>query len=391
MAMDVFEPMYGMLNSVIKLLGFGWVDSSAQPYIAKAFFFIIILASIYTLLNTSVFKNSENKKISMIISVCISAISIIFMPDEIASATGNQYGFIVSAILFLGLPTLALGTLFYKIHESSSIGPKTKIGLKCALLGVISVLFGRFSYNYAQFSSAEGFMEIFSMVTGFLFLATLVYLGRFVFSIVSFSSEGLGRALSNNISAGIQNLENASEKKVREANDIRQINENEIKLIEGELKDVHSIRTAFDNAKIHILKFVNAKGNLQTQRLIYSKIQSDLGVINDAFRDLVSKYNSEQKLVELETKLRGETDDNTKTQLEKEFKSLKDEKTTIDTLYDQITQAVQFISNDLSNPANANWRELQAFFAQIYNNLKSFEALIKSRGKLDQEEEKNES
>jgi hypothetical protein len=112
-AIDVLEQGGNFFFSIASL---SWITDKVPA--TKFALFIVIFSLIYAILGTGLwtnrglFQGSNGKKVAGVVAFSFAAISIIFMPDRIAFATGSMISGVFAVLLICIVPGLLLFVTF---------------------------------------------------------------------------------------------------------------------------------------------------------------------------------------------------------------------------------------------------------------------------------------
>lgn len=142
-----FDAIERVAEFVFKIGGFTWVVDKVPA--TKFAIFIIIFSVLHLVLTTGVsvggkerkgiFGNEgQGRKVSIIISFCMAAITVIFIPNDVAQGFGKMYSMIFSLVL-VGLPVGALILVAWKFASKQKPAVKHLVRLFCALIAMFVV------------------------------------------------------------------------------------------------------------------------------------------------------------------------------------------------------------------------------------------------------------
>lgn len=144
---SVFALDYGPLTDIMQLVfdvgSFVWVTDYVSA--TKFAIFVVMFAVIYGVLHSGFVAKTgilNNKKVSVVIAFALAALSVIFLPNNVAVEIGTTYS-AITAVLLAGLPAGLLLWFGVKLTSGDKVNPLVKHSVRLlVILGVISLLSG---------------------------------------------------------------------------------------------------------------------------------------------------------------------------------------------------------------------------------------------------------
>jgi hypothetical protein len=128
-----FSMLQKILLPMLEFMSLKWIPDKSWPYAVKGIYFIVLIVVIMWGLEKAI--PSMDKKVRGVIAFAISFISILFMPVNLTTMAGYQYGGIAGALIFL-LPTGILTFAIWKGIDKWNSTPGKQIvkGALCLLI-----------------------------------------------------------------------------------------------------------------------------------------------------------------------------------------------------------------------------------------------------------------
>lgn len=243
-APNPFETITPLLVDVFNFLNLStWLTSAQAKGNAVLAIFFITLTVILEKILQKVWQGDENKKVRGVVAFAVSAISVIFIPKDIALIAGTEYGAIASFVLLAGVPGIILFRYYKHVKDNITDDAAKKrryaiiLWLAYALLATAGGVAGW--SNLQAGSSYVGWT--YSFITSILLIMAAIYT---IGSILTMHMGGLGvgprdlpggKGLFKALGAGAGLLGTGVAKTIKEGKKERKI-ANELKKLRKEVK-----------------------------------------------------------------------------------------------------------------------------------------------------------
>lgn len=283
----IFEPIYPMLRAIVELLGFKWLNETAQPYALKTILFIMYAV----LINYGLQKAKFDRKVSVTIAISISAIGIIFMPERLSGRIiGSQYGNIAGLV---GLLLPAGITMYFLYHNTAGFSPRMRAWSRLFIYLFSAVILSS-AVTYLELSEGP-ILSLISMISVFFIIMSIGYL----VVAVNRRDDGTLTTPQNNYAPS----------------------SDDIKIVIGDIKKI-------------IPSFRKAS---RSERTLFSELQPVFDEISKKLRDVIIK---KQKKIDADISKE-------KAQLRVKIESLREKMTAVIYLYNQKNNVLRRTINDL--------------------------------------------
>lgn len=136
-------PIESILELVLRVGSFVWVTDRLSA--VKFAIFVVVFAILYGVLHSGFVRNTgvlQNKKVSVVIAFSLAALSVIFIPSDLALEIGTLYSAIV-ALFIMGVPVALLVWFGIKFTKEENFNPIIKHGIRLILaLACVSLISG---------------------------------------------------------------------------------------------------------------------------------------------------------------------------------------------------------------------------------------------------------
>lgn len=154
-ARDSFtSSMSDMMMTILEIASLSWITDKLPA--TKFAIFMIIFTVIYAILYKGLTKASgsklenpifKDKKVSGVISFAMAALTVMFIPDQIALDIGTMYGFIFTLILAL-FPVIAIAVTTYIMTKGNK--GRSKHGIRLIMALICFMIFSAVIHEYAS-------------------------------------------------------------------------------------------------------------------------------------------------------------------------------------------------------------------------------------------------
>ncbi|MFT4326305.1 MAG: hypothetical protein ACMXYK_02280 [Candidatus Woesearchaeota archaeon] len=345
-ANNPFEVLFPVLRNVFILASFSWLGPQYRPHAAKAIFFIVFLVLIDWALRNII----EEKHVRGVIAFAISAISIIFMPDEISLFAGNQYAVVAGALMVGGIPGALIWQGWRWTHDFED--SKRKIARAAVLFIALLVVNGLATLFGAADLSAGWLVDGLSLMNGIILLFFLGYfflaIGILFGGTSSLRAAGdTGRSLNNAARGLDQNLRQSDQEDAQ----VETLTRQQRNIDRKEITDVYQLEKELLRIEKDLAKIVglNKPETAKKKKADKKDIQRQLNKIERTFRNLVEQEKRERDILK-----------NLATLERNRGIIHEDRKHKIDLILNTLNDEEEYI------------RELEQLLTQVFGNLSSF-------------------